>query len=148
MNNKDRMKQILKDTRDHYAADPDSRRSVTDDGDCMYTWGKKHCAVGRYLKKEHQDETWESNNESVNQLCENDPTEGAGSWSLDWCLVDKAQGLDPNFWMNLQDLHDSGSNWEEWDIHVDGKRKYGLTDRGKDAYVRLQDKIADGRYDG
>ena len=148
MNKQQQMQDILRDTVDYYGKDPANRRCVTDDGDCMYTWGKNHCAVGRFLKEEYQDETWESNNDSVNELCENDPTEGAGSWNLDWCLVDEAQGLDTNFWMGLQDIHDSVSYWEEWSRDVDGLRKYGLTDRGKEAYVRLQDKIADGRYDG
>ena len=32
-------------------------------------------------------------------------------------------------------------------MHVDGKRKYGLTDAGKEAYVQFQDKIAGGEYD-
>ena len=144
MNKQQQMQDLLKDTVDYYREDPANRRSVTDDGDCMYTWGKKHCAVGRYLRKEYQDETWESNNDSVNELCEN---ADFGEWSIDWCLVDEAQGLDTNFWMGLQDIHDSASYWMEWSRDVDGLRKYGLTDRGKEAYVRLQDKIADGRYD-
>ena len=138
------MLKILKDTAEYYAEDPDNRRSIDKDGNCNYTWGDTHCAVGRYLKPEYQREDWESNNESVNELCE-DSSDG---WNIDWCLRDEAQGLEPNFWTNLQDIHDSATYWMEWSRDVDGLRKYGLTDRGKEAYVRLQDKIADGRYDG
>ena len=144
MNKQQQMQDLLKETVDYYSEDPSGRRCMTDDGDCMYTWGKNHCAVGRYLRKEYQDETWESNNESVNQLC--DQTDD-GCYSIDQFLVEKAHGLDATFWIRLQDMHDTMSYWEEWDMHVDGKRKYGLTDAGKEAYVQFQDKIAGGEYD-
>ena len=145
MNKQQQMQDLLKDTVDYYSEDPSGRRCMTDDGDCMYTWGKNHCAVGRYMRKEYQDETWEGNNESVNQLCERADD---GDYSIDHFLVKKAHGLDAIFWGELQDMHDKMSYWEEWDMHVDGKRKYGLTDKGKEAYVRFQDKIAGGEYDG
>ena len=144
MNKKEQMQELLKDTVDFYREDPANRRSVTDDGDCMYTWGKNHCAVGRFLKTEYQDETWESNNKSVEQLA--DKADGS-DYSIDQFLVEKAHGFDADFWIDLQAIHDTVTYWEEWNLHVDGKRKYGLTDRGKEAYVQFQDKIADGRYD-
>ena len=149
MNKKQQMQDLLKDTVDYYSEDPNGRRSITDDGDCMYTWGKNHCAVGRYLREEYQDETWEDNNRSVNELAENADD---GEWNIDWCLVDKAQGLDVLFWCDLQDMHDAMSYWEEWCKDTDGQqikqiRKYGLTDRGKERYVALQDRIASGEYD-
>ena len=145
MNKQQQMQDLLKDTVDYYSEDPSGRRCMTDDGDCMYTWGNTHCAVGRFMRTEYQDETWESNNESVNQLSENTDD---GEWNIDWCLVDKVQGLDTSFWIRLQDMHDTMSYWEEWDLHVDGKRKYGLTDKGKEAYVQFQDRIAEGEYNG
>ena len=144
MSKQQQMQDILRDTVDYYREDPVNRRSVTDDGDCMYTWGDKHCAVGRFLKEEYQDETWADNNRSVNELCTNSDD---GEWDIDWCLVDKAQGLDASFWTRLQDIHDIVGYWEEFDEHEDGRRKYGLTDRGKEEYVRFQDKIAEGEYD-
>ena len=55
--------------------------------------------------------------------------------------------IDEHFWAALQDMHDTAGHWEEWSRENDGARKYGLTDRGKEAYVGLQDKIAEGRYD-
>ena len=144
MNKQQQMQDILKDTVDYYREDPANRRSVTDDGDCMYTWGNNHCAVGRFLKEEYQDETWDENNKSVNELSLNTDD---GDWSIDWCLVDKAKGLDLNFWIRLQDVHDTIGNWEEWHEHRDGVRKYGLTDRGKEEYAHFQDSIAKGVYD-
>ena len=144
MNKQQQMQDLLKDTVDYYSKDPSGRRCLTDDGDCMYTWGNRHCAVGRFLKTEYQDETWESNNESVEQLADKADD---SDYSIDQFLVEKTHGLDADFWIDLQEMHDIMSYWEEWDLHVDGKRKYGLTDLGKEAYVRFQDKIAGGEYD-
>ena len=70
MNKQQQMQDILKDTIDYYEKDPSKRRCLTDDGDCMYTWGNKHCAVGRFLRKEYQDETWDGNNKSANELAQ------------------------------------------------------------------------------
>ena len=56
MNIKDKMIKVVKETEKYYAKDPDGRRSLDEDGNCMYTWGDKHCAVGRYMKKEFQEE--------------------------------------------------------------------------------------------
>ena len=144
MNKQQQMQGILKDTVDYYREDPANRRSVTDDGDCMYTWGKKHCAIGRYMRDEYQDETWENNNMSVNELSS---FADDGECNIDWCVVEKAQGLDLNFWIDLQDMHDTMGYWEEWNRDVDGLREYKLTDRGKERYVALQDRITEGRYD-
>ena len=110
----------------------------------MYTWGNKHCAVGRYLRTEYQDETWEYNNLSVNELSHNSDD---GDWNIDWCIVDKAKGLDLNFWARLQDMHDMVGYWEEWSQDTDGKREHKFTDRGKEVYVAIQDRIARGEYD-
>ena len=143
MNNKDRMKQILKDTRDHYAADPDSRRSVDEDGNCNYTWGKEHCAVGRYLKPEYQRENWVDNNMSVNELMEGSDD----GCNIDWCLRDDAKGLDVDFWRVLQDFHDSHSCWvteEDWNKD---EEPIGLSRIGEDNYRVIEKKINMGRYD-
>ena len=142
MNKQQQMQGILKETVDYYREDSVNRRCTTEEGDCMYTWGNNHCAVGRFLKKEFQDETWSGNNESVFQL-----SDYSGNSSIDKFLVDKVHGLDIDFWTNLQDIHDTIGFWEEYHEHEDGRRKYGLTDRGKEAYVRFQDKIAEGVYD-
>ena len=144
MNIKNKMIKVVKETADWYAEDPDNRRSIDADGQCMYTWGDSHCAVGRYLKEEYQEENWDNNSDSVNELCERSD-EG---YNIDWALRDEVQGLDSDFWTSLQDMHDTTSYWEEWNRDEDGLREYGLTDRGKEAYVELQDKIAEGRYDG
>ena len=141
MNKQKKMLEILKDTRDYYDADPDNRRSISEDGECMYTWGDTHCAIGRYLKEEYEKENWSSNNESVNELCE-DSTEG---WDIDWALREEVHGLDPDFWRDLQDFHDSRHNWI---TTKPSEREEGLSDTGKGHYVGMQDRIVEGRYDG
>ena len=144
MNNKDRMKQILKDTRDHYAADPDNRRSIDEDGNCNYTWGEQHCAVGRYLKPEYQREDWIDNNMSVHELMEGSDD----GCNIDWCLRDDVKGLDADFWRNLQDFHDSHSCWiTEKDYNKDDE-PIGLSRIGKDNYRTIERKINMGGYDG
>ena len=142
MNKKQQMQELLKATVDYYRADPKGRRSVTDDGDCMYTWGKNHCAIGRYLKPEYQREDWPDNGMSVWDL-----SEYSDNMTIDQFLIDKAHGLDLDFWRDLQDMHDIMGYWEEWDMTIDGKREYKLTDRGKENYVALQDRITKGIYD-
>ena len=140
MNKQKQMLEILKDTRDYYAADPDNNRSISEDGSCMYTWGNTHCAVGRYLKEEYQTENWENNDESVNELCSDSPED----WNIDWALRDEVHGLDADFWKDLQDFHDSRHNWI---ITRLSEREIGLSDTGKGHYVGMQDKIAEGKYD-
>ena len=143
MNNKDRMKQILKDTRDHYAEDPDNRRSIDEDGNCMYTWGKSHCAIGRYLKPENQREDWYENGNSVNELMEGSDD----GCNIDWCLRDEVHGLDVSFWRNLQDFHDSKSAWITKDDYNKDDEPIGLSLVGKDDYRVIERKINIGDYD-
>ena len=145
MSKQQQMQDILKDTVDYYREDPANRRSITDDGNCMYTWGNSHCAIGRYLRPEYQRETWEENNSSVNELTQHTDD---GEWSIDWCLIDRVHGLNADFWRELQDMHDTMGYWEIWSMEVDGLREYKLTDEGKEYYVKMQDRIARGEYDG
>ena len=141
---KQQMQEILKDTVDYYREDPVNRRCLDDDGNCMYTWGNRHCAVGRYLKPEYQKENWPDNSMSVYELAEY-----SDDYSIDHFLVDKAHGLDVQFWRDLQDIHDIPRYWQEWDRDKDGLRKNELTDSGKEIYVAMQDKISSGEvYDG
>ena len=144
MNIKDKMFKILKDTRDWYAEDPKGRRSLDKDGNCLFTWGKNHCAVGRYMQETFQQEDWVQNNESVNELCNDSP--GIG-YNIDWCLREEVQGLDPDFWTNLQDFHDTRHYWntetENWDNQTDK----GLSFHGKDKYNDILSRITDGKYD-
>ena len=144
MNKQQQMKQILKETIDYYAKDPDNRRSVDKRGNCRYTLGDKHCAIGRYLKEEYQREDWIENVMSVNELCE---SSDAG-WNIDWCLREDVQGLDADFWSSLQGFHDSQSCWvtEECCEHVIDDESIGLSRIGKDKYRTIEKKINMGGY--
>jgi|TARA_R100001530_G_C4255259_1_gene138973 hypothetical protein len=143
MNNKERMKQILKETIDYYAEDPDNRRSIDKDGNCNYTWGDTHCAVGRYLKPEYQKESWEENNRSVFQLAQY-----SDDYDIDQFLVKDVQGLDLGFWRNMQDFHDSHSCWITEEDYNKDEEPIGLSRVGKDNYRTIERKINMGGYDG
>ena len=139
---KNKMLKILKDTKEYYSKDPANRRSITDDGDCMYTWGDNHCAVGRYLDPDNQCETWDYNNDSIIDICE-----AGDDYGIDWVLREDVQGLDAGFWKDLQNFHDLACHWVEWSKDEDGVRFNGLTDSGKEEYVKIEDKILDDFYE-
>ena len=115
----DMMLKIIQDTVTFYGDDPKERRCISADGNCQYTWGDKHCAIGRYLKPKYQIETWKENEESVKGLmdCSEDYCE------IDWCLRDEVHGLDVEFWADLQDMHDGRRNWnyEDKGLTLDGE---------------------------
>ena len=142
MNKKQQMKDILKETIEFYAEDPDNRRGIDEDGNCHYTWGNTHCAIGRYVKEEYQREDWEENDMSINELCDQ-----SDDYDIDWCLREDVHGLDTNFWKNLQDFHDSHSCWiTEDDYNIDDE-PIGLSKVGKDNYRTIENKIDAGGYD-
>ena len=146
MSKQQQMKDILKDTIEYYAEDPDNRRSVDENGNCKYTLhtdtGRdRHCAIGKYLKKEYQREDWVENDMSINELCDQ-----SDDYNIDWCLRKDVQGLDTNFWKNLQDFHDSHSCWiTEDDYNIDDE-PLGLSRIGKDNYRTIEKKINMGGY--
>ena len=131
-----KMLKILKDTKEYYSKDPANRRSMSEDGQCMYTRGDNHCAVGRYLKPEHQYDDWYWNNGSVTDI-----SEAGFMGNLDRVLREDVHGLDSGFWIDLQSFHDDDNNWLIWSDDDDGVRFYGLTDVGKEEYVKIEDKI-------
>ena len=137
MNKQQQMQEVLKDTIDYYREDPQGRRAVDKYGDCEYTTQDgRHCAIGRYMRKEFQTtEFHENHGVGVNGL----------SSYVDYYLEHEVRGLDMDFWRDLQDIHDSYLNWE---IRLHGSPvEYGLTDQGKERYVYMQDRIARGEYD-
>ena len=143
MNKKQQMKDILKETIEFYAEDPDNRRGIDEDGNCHYTWGNTHCAIGRYVKEEYQREDWEENDMSINELCDQSETE----YNIDWCLREDVQGLDTNFWKNLQDFHDSHICWITKDDYNRDDEPLGLSIAGKNNYRVIENKIDAGGYD-
>ena len=134
---KQQMQEILKDTVDYYREDPEERRAVDENGDCLYTTEDgRHCAVGRYMREEFLDtEFRENNGVGVNGMSSN----------IDYYLRHDVRGLDVDFWKDLQDMHDTISYWLEWSQNT--RDVVGLTDRGKEQYVYFQDRIAKGQYD-
>ncbi len=75
-----------------------------------------------------------------------------GEWNIDWVLREEVHGLDADFWRDLQDFHDCRHNWICKDTFfppdTENEPPVGLSDTGKGHYVGMQDRIAEGRYDG
>ena len=150
MDNKDRMLEILKDTVEFYGEDPRERRCVDEDSNCRYTVdgvdGKDdtHCAVGRYLKRDFQTEDWIENEMGIKELC---------SWgddnSIDWCLRDEAKGLHTQFWVKLQDFHDSRHYWNGVLIAgtTSDEETKGLSENGQSVYKAIVSDIKKGHFD-
>ena len=136
---KQQMQEILKDTVDYYREDPEERRAVDENGDCLYTTEDgRHCAIGRYMREEFLDTEFKENNGvGVNCLSSN----------IDYYLRHDVRGLDGDFWKDLQSMHDTIGYWLEWSQDTDGLREYKFTDKGKEHYVYFQDRIAKGQYD-
>ena len=130
MNKQQQMQEILRYTVDYYREDPEGRRAVANNGECVYTTDQgNHCAIGRHFRPEFQTTMFEQNADT--NICMLDR-------ELDYYLVSGVIGLGDDFWATLQEIHDRCTNWN----------KEGLTDAGKERYVAMQDRIARGEYDG
>ena len=94
------------------------------------------------MKPEYQREDWVENNMSVFELMEN----SEDGLSIDWCLRDDVQGLDANFWRNMQDFHDAHSCWITEEDYNKDEEPIGLSRIGKDNYRTIERKINMGDY--
>ena len=138
MDKQQQMQDILKDTVDYYSEDPEGRRAVDINGDCLYTTDDgRHCAVGRYMRPEFLDAEWpENNGVGVHGLSSN----------VDYYLKHEVRGINEDFWRDLQDIHDKVGHWFKRDENC--QMIHCLSDDGKISYVDMQDRIARGEYDG
>ena len=95
--------EIIEETVAFYRKNP---RSINESGQCSYMDAKgNRCAVGRYISEEYIKQV---NQKPFNGLS----VDGLhNEWELDTILIDSAQGLDVNFWADLQNLHDSSRCW-------------------------------------
>lgn len=122
---------LLLDTVKFYTTKGNSRalRGIS----CQYLTDDGYkCAVGRFIREE----------------CYNDSIEGRDALCLlgdgDEILVDSHRGFDPNFWGDLQTLHDMKYNWEE-DLFNKGVTR--LTEEGKEAAMDIRIKIESMKYE-
>tara|TARA_R110002073_G_scaffold144403_6_gene296520 strand:+ start:847 stop:1248 length:402 start_codon:yes stop_codon:yes gene_type:complete len=131
MRKEDEYMKLLEDTINFYSKKGNNRavvgercRYLTDDG--------YKCAVGRFIREE----------------CYNPSIEGSDALCLlgdgDEILVDSHRGFDPNFWGDLQILHDMKHNWEEDPFNKGAMR---LTEEGKEAAMDIRIKIESMKYE-
>ena len=138
MNKQQQMQEILKETVDYYSEDPQGRRAVDDNGDCMYTTiHGRHCAIGRYMKKEFLTTEFDENHGvGVSGLSED----------VDNYLIKEVHGLSYDFWCDLQDLHDKIGHWLVWSQGTDGLREHVFSAEGRNARTRIKNLIERGDY--
>ena len=120
--------EIIIETKEFYDANPHLRGvsrlipSVAEN--CVYqspTEPERKCAIGRCMTKEAL-ESFGQTEGSVQEL-----ESGSPDGVLDTLLILKYRGHSIHFWEDLQDFHDSKSNWDE----------NGLSPRGRIAFKAL-----------
>lgn len=117
MSDKLTMRQVLEDSYKYYTEDPNGRRAVSASGDCLYlTEDGKRCAVGRYMiAGPHQ---------SIDGIFDNHTFENTES-----TLTDQVKEFNQQFWLYLQDWHDSNFYWD--------KANNVISTKGQDRYEYL-----------
>ncbi len=115
---------VIKDFEDFYGSDP-SRRCLDGHDRCRYRShdGDSMCAVGKWLDFG----TWFK--EAMNELSATDLIHDNG----EGCAIFKEEVRhirDPNFWQDLQRMHDREVNWNE----------EGLTETGKGLLNALKER--------
>jgi hypothetical protein len=101
------IKEIVSETIEYIKSTP--KAYDTEKGQCLYTKiidGKKcHCAVGRCLLEDFQQEDWEHNGFGIQSFTKENP-----EMPLDSILKEEYRGHGRYFWEDLQDLHDDVDN--------------------------------------
>tara|TARA_R110000822_G_C14954061_1_gene455347 strand:- start:75 stop:461 length:387 start_codon:yes stop_codon:yes gene_type:complete len=117
--------EIINETVDFYAQDPDARRSM-DGNDCLFQNSEgARCAMGRCMtEKGIKDVLSEDKNQAYSTDLKN---------PLDYYLRKRYRGKPLDLWDDLQDLHDTPDNWDE----------KGLTEHGRVAVAWLLDRTRD-----
>jgi len=112
-------REIIKETKEYYAADP-SRRAVDNYGHCFYYQENtgNTCAIGRCLK---DPKSSKSVNGDVDTLYK------ALGHKFEDNLLPQYRGHDISFWSDLQLFHDCNENWTA----------RGLSEQGLADYNRL-----------
>jgi hypothetical protein len=109
--------EILNETVEYYSADPKRRSYNTVDG-CTFN-GKDgtHCAVGRCLLPEYQEQGFylEGNSQIFAKFAESRGKE------FDDVLQEQYRGHEMKFWERLQHLHDTHDNWDKSGITFEGE---------------------------
>lgn len=116
--------QIIKETVDFYAVDPDARRSVLRDSQgylesCLYNGpNNTHCGLGRCLTLKALELIGE--NKTLNKASTDGLVRNLQVNELDDLIQEQYKGHSIGFWTHIQQLHDGDRYWD----------KTGLSERG------------------
>lgn len=138
MEQKHKMRDLLKDTVEYYSADP-LRRAIEMSRSfskpmfsCMYKDKKGHCcAIGRILKNSSFEHEFILKNLSIGEI---KTREQVNLFKL--LLKEEYQDLPIDFLEDLQNLHDSLVYWT----------KDGLSEDGKYYINHIKEEIENGNY--
>jgi len=126
------MTELLDDTIEYYSKDPAVYRSVVEYGnnsDCVYTNDEgQHCAVGRWLREEYQNNEWDYNGDNGVDAIQD---------MMDTLMVDEVRDIPTWLWSRLQSLHDMRENWDY--------NNKSLTTAGHIYAEKIRDEIESGR---
>lgn len=107
--------QIILDTLNYYAKDPEGRRATNNLTACYYTTEDgRHCAFGRWMKDKYREDST-GRNRTIDALLNFLDVD-----NVDDILVKEVQGHSEDFWINLQRLHDTDSFWNQNGITAPG----------------------------
>lgn len=131
---RERKLQILDETVKYYSEDL-SRRALDENFMCMYkTPEGKMCAVGRCMRDDAPFKDLNTQGELLSLEIIRDVEFKKQDKKLDTLLKDKYKGVNIEFWMTLQSLHDQSLNWESG----------GLSEMGEVELNRIKSDIEKG----
>jgi hypothetical protein len=137
-----KQEQLLNETVNWYSED--TSRRAEDGGECSYeTEDGRHCAIGRLLNKSNI-KVLRKNFGLGSMFCEialDIKKWAKNNESLGLCLGQNTEDLSRHLYFGsiLQELHDTGSNWNL----EEGK---GMTSKGRHAVSRIRRDIRDGKW--
>lgn len=111
--------QIIEQVMEGYIKDPSTR--AIEGKKCKYkTEDGRKCAIGRCMKEDNDRKIFnlEEDVEGLEDYLNKDGKK------LDDILEDKYKGHDINFWMKLQEMHDTYILWNEEGLTAGGKTRY------------------------
>ena len=108
--------EIIQETYNYYAKDPERRSVIRNTGNCLYNYEGKHCAIGRCLslKWRKQDIMFRGNTSNISDMVlKNDYAEiGREDLTLNDMLMPRYRGHIDDLWEDIQNLHDNCRYWD------------------------------------
>lgn len=122
--------EIIDETAEYYKADTSRRGKKEKSGCTYYTIKGDHiimCAVGRCMTEKYREVYMDNGDaaDTIKPVIDSEyPADTHGG--IDFALQPQYHGQIINFWMDLQDFHDTDSNWDDNGLTISGNFKLGF----------------------